>query len=71
MESLMRNSWEYMFVEERDGKKFLNGANRNYFEHGEGSQWKVDPTVVKLADFYQMIVNIEAFPESYFDEVFG
>lgn len=63
--------WEYMFVEEHDGKKFLNGADRDYFKHGNGSQWKVDPTVVKLADLYQMIVNAEAFPESDFDEVFG
>ncbi len=63
--------WKYMFIEERDGKKFMNGADRGYFEHSDGSQWKVDPTVVKLADFYQMIVNAEAFPESYFDEVFG
>lgn len=63
--------WEYMFVEELDGKKFLNGADRDYFELGKGSKWRVDPTVVRLADFYQMIVNAEAFPESYFDEVFG
>lgn len=70
MKNLM-GRWEYMFVEECDGKKFLNGANCDYFELGDGSQWKVDPTVVKLADFYQMIVNAEAFPESYFDEVFG
>ena len=70
MKNLM-GRWAYMFVEEHDGKKFLNGADRDYFEHGNGSLWKVDPTVVKLADFYQMIVNAEAFPESYFDEVFG
>lgn len=66
--------WEYMFVEECDGKKFLNGADRDYFEYGGGSQWRVDPTVVNLADFYQMIVNAEAdeaFSESCFDEVFG
>ena len=53
-----------------------NCTARDYFERGDGFQWKVDPTVVKLADFYQMIVNAEAnddeaFPESYFDEVFG
>lgn len=58
--------WEYMFVEERDGKRFLNGADSKYIKR---SQWgKVDPTVVKLDEFYQMIVNAEA---SYFDEVFG
>lgn len=56
--------WEYMFIEERDGEKFLNGADRDYFELIDGSQRKVDQTFVKLADFYQMIVNAEAFPES-------
>lgn len=61
--------WDYMFVEERDGEKFLDAANCDYFEY---PRWKVDkPTVVKLADFYQMIVNAESIPESYFDDVFG
>ena len=68
----LMGQWEYMFVEERGGKKYLDGANSKYFEFDAGSQWKVDdPTVVKLADFYQMIVNAESFTESYFDEVFG
>ena len=69
-----RGLWEYAFIEECDercGNKFINCANSNYFKFGAGSHWEVHPTVVKLVDFYQMIVNTEALSESCFDEVFG